>query len=80
MTADRDDCPAPRHRPLLTKQQALDLLLAAARPPAEIETVPTRDALGRVLAAPLACPSLRAESALRAINTFSMPMVTGPYV
>ena len=56
MTADRDDCPAPRHRPLLTKQQALDLLLAVARPPVEIETVPTRDALGRVLAAPLACP------------------------
>jgi molybdopterin molybdotransferase len=56
MTADRDDCPAPR-RPLLTKQQALDLLLAAARPPAEVETVPTTQAaLGRVLAEPLACP------------------------
>ncbi len=56
MTADRDDCPAPRRRPLLTKQQAQDRLLAAVRPPAEIETVPSRDALGRVLAEPLACP------------------------
>ena len=30
------------------------------------------------MAAPRACPSLSAESALRAMNTCSIPMVTGP--
>ena len=42
----------PRHRsaPMLAVREALDFLLAAARPVADIETVPTLEANGRVLA------------------------------
>ncbi|MFC5478337.1 gephyrin-like molybdotransferase Glp [Massilia suwonensis] len=40
--------PAPR--PMLTVREALDTLLAAARPVAGIETIPTLEANGRVLA------------------------------
>ena len=38
-------------RPMLSVREALDTLLAAARPVAEIEQVPTIEANGRVLAA-----------------------------
>lgn len=38
-------------KPMLSAQQALDILLAAARPIAETETIPTLDANGRILAA-----------------------------
>ena len=41
--------PAPR--PMLSVREALDTLLAAARPVSEIDTVPTLEANGRVLAA-----------------------------
>jgi molybdopterin molybdotransferase len=41
--------PAPR--PMLSVREALDTLLAAARPVSDIETVPTLEANGRVLAA-----------------------------
>ena len=41
--------PAPR--PMLSVREALDTLLAAARPVSEVETVPTLEANGRVLAA-----------------------------
>lgn len=39
-------------KPMLTTSQALDFLLAAARPVSEPETVPTLEANGRTLAAP----------------------------
>ncbi|MBB3220127.1 molybdopterin molybdotransferase [Massilia umbonata] len=38
-------------KPMLSRQEALDFLLAACRPVAEVETVPTLEANGRVLAA-----------------------------
>ncbi|MEG0042675.1 MAG: molybdopterin molybdenumtransferase MoeA, partial [Massilia sp.] len=42
---------APGQRPpMLTVREALDVLLAAARPVTAIETIPTLDANGRVLA------------------------------
>ena len=50
---DRHGCPDPAERPLLTKQEALDLLLAHATAPDAQECVPTDQALGRVLARPL---------------------------
>ena len=43
-------CCDPDERALLNKQEALALLLAAARPVTESETIATEDALGRVLA------------------------------
>ncbi|MDB5749243.1 MAG: molybdopterin molybdenumtransferase MoeA [Massilia sp.] len=43
-----DDKPAPR--PMLSVREALDTLLAAARPVLEVEQVPTLEANGRVLA------------------------------
>ncbi len=49
----RHGCPDPTGRPLLTKQEALDLLLAHAAAPDAQECVPTDQALGRVLARPL---------------------------
>lgn len=42
---------APARKPMLSVQQALDFLLEAARPVEEVESVPTLDANGRVLAA-----------------------------
>jgi molybdopterin molybdotransferase len=42
---------APIRKPLLSVQQALDFLLEAARPVEEVESVPTLEANGRVLAA-----------------------------
>jgi len=60
MTTDqnphRHGCPDPAGRPLLTKQEALELLLAHARPPTDLETIPTDQALDRVLARPLLSP------------------------
>jgi molybdopterin molybdotransferase len=47
--ANTNEKPAPR--PLLTVREALDTLLAAARPLQDIELVPTLEANGRVLAA-----------------------------
>jgi molybdopterin molybdotransferase len=41
---------APVRKPMLSVQQALDFLLEAARPIAEVESVPTLEANGRVLA------------------------------
>jgi molybdopterin molybdotransferase len=41
----------PAARPMLAVREALETLLAAARPVAEVETVPTLEANGRVLAA-----------------------------
>jgi molybdopterin molybdotransferase len=41
---------APARKPLMPVAEALDFLLAAARPVQEIETVPTLEANGRVLA------------------------------
>jgi len=41
----------PAARPMLSVREALDTLLAAARPVTEVETVPTIEANGRVLAA-----------------------------
>jgi molybdopterin molybdotransferase len=46
------DKPAPR--PMLSVREALDTLLAAARPVPEVEQVPTLEANGRVLAASVA--------------------------
>jgi molybdopterin molybdotransferase len=40
----------PSRKPMLSVREALDFLLAAARPVPEIETVPTLEANGRVLA------------------------------
>ena len=51
---DPPGCPDPR--PALTKEAALDLLLAGARAPHEVETISTDQALGRVLARPLVSP------------------------
>ncbi|WP_432257396.1 molybdopterin molybdotransferase MoeA [Cupriavidus sp. TMH.W2] len=44
---------APSRPPMLTMAQALDALLGAARPLAQVELVDTLDANGRVLAAPV---------------------------
>ncbi|MDT4820053.1 Molybdopterin molybdenumtransferase [compost metagenome] len=44
---------APSRPPMLTMAQALDALLSAARPLAQVEQVGTLDANGRVLAAPV---------------------------
>jgi molybdopterin molybdotransferase len=41
---------SPTRKPMLSVQQALDFLLEAARPVLEVETVPTLEANGRVLA------------------------------
>ena len=46
-------CAGSTDQPLLTKEQALDLLLDSARPPRELETVDLDQALGRVLAEPV---------------------------
>lgn len=46
--SDTDKKPAPK--PMLAVREALDFLLAAARPVGESETVPTLEANGRVLA------------------------------
>lgn len=43
--------PAPARKPMLAVREALDLLLAAARPVSGVEQVPTLEANGRVLAA-----------------------------
>jgi molybdopterin molybdotransferase len=48
VTMSTQDKPAPR--PMLSVREALDTLLAAARPVEEIEHVPTLEANGRVLA------------------------------
>ncbi|HYN77704.1 MAG TPA: molybdopterin molybdenumtransferase MoeA, partial [Lamprocystis sp. (in: g-proteobacteria)] len=48
-----DGCPDPAHRPPLTKQEALDLLLSNVRPISDTESVPTPEGLGRVLATPV---------------------------
>lgn len=50
---DTHDCSGHGNRPLLTKQQALDLLMARATPIADTESVPTLEALGRILAEPV---------------------------
>lgn len=44
----------PAARPMLSVREALDTLLAAARPVAEVEPVPTLEANGRVLASSVA--------------------------
>ncbi|MFJ1255937.1 molybdopterin molybdenumtransferase MoeA, partial [Cupriavidus sp. CuC1] len=44
---------APARPPMLTMAQALEALLAGARPLAEAERIATLDANGRVLAAPV---------------------------
>ena len=46
-------CPDHGPRPALTKQEALDLLLARGRQLTETESVPTEKGLGRVLAQPV---------------------------
>ncbi len=43
-------CPQSAERPLLTKQEALDLLISAAPPLTETETIATEEGLSRVLA------------------------------
>ncbi|MGE5154391.1 MAG: gephyrin-like molybdotransferase Glp [Bdellovibrio bacteriovorus] len=48
-----DGCPDPRGRAPLSKQEALDLLLAQAHPLTETESVATEEGLGRVLAEPV---------------------------
>ncbi|MEA3275286.1 MAG: gephyrin-like molybdotransferase Glp, partial [Pseudomonadota bacterium] len=53
MTTTNDCCETPKAQPLLTMEEALDLLLAHARPIADTERVPTMDGLGRVLAEPV---------------------------
>ena len=53
MVLTADGCPDPAHRPPLTKQEAVALLLSDARPIGDSETVPTDAGLGRVLAAPV---------------------------
>ncbi len=42
---------AGERKPMLSRQEALDFLLAACRPVTDVETVPTLEANGRVLAA-----------------------------
>jgi molybdopterin molybdotransferase len=53
---DTHDCSGHGGPPLLTKQQALDLLMARATPIADTESVGTIEALGRVLAEPVTSP------------------------
>lgn len=54
MTTHNDCCETPRARPLLTMEEALELLLTQARPVSDTEQVPTMAGLGRVLAEPVA--------------------------
>jgi molybdopterin molybdotransferase len=44
------DSPKPAPKPMLSVREALDFLMAAARPVADVEMVPTIEANGRVLA------------------------------
>ena len=53
MASQTDLGATPRERPLLSIEEALELLLGQARPIAEMERVPTRSGLGRVLAEPV---------------------------
>jgi molybdopterin molybdotransferase len=53
MSTNNDCCEAPQRRPLLAMEEALKLLLAQARPIADIERVPTMAGLERVLAEPV---------------------------
>jgi len=53
MTLRTDPAETPGARPLLSMEEALERLLAQARPMADAESVPTRSGLGRVLAAPV---------------------------
>ncbi len=53
LNPDQHCCPDWMSQSPLSKQEALDLLLARAHPISETETVPTDQALGRVLAAPV---------------------------
>ena len=53
--SDAQDC-GQSHRPLVSMDQALDLLLSHAQPVAGTERVPLLAGLGRVLAAPLVSP------------------------
>ena len=53
MTTAHDCGSTSDARPTLTKQEAIDFLLARVTPIAETETVPIEAALGRVLAAPV---------------------------
>jgi molybdopterin molybdotransferase len=53
MTPECPCCPDPAGRTPLTKDEALRLLLAEVRPPAETERIATELGLGRVLAEPL---------------------------
>jgi molybdopterin molybdotransferase len=46
-------CPDPEGHPPLTKHEALELLLAQARPLTDTESIPTEEGLGRVLADPV---------------------------
>ena len=48
-----DGCPDPAHRPPLSKQEALDLLLSQVRPLTDTAVVATDAGLGRVLARPV---------------------------
>ena len=48
-----DGCPDPAHRPALSKQEALDLLLSQVRPITDTAVVATDAGLGRVLAEPV---------------------------
>ncbi len=50
MQVEPDGCLDPAERAPLNKQEALDLLLSAAHPVTERETIATEDGLGRVLA------------------------------
>jgi len=53
MTDSNDCCTTHKGRPMLTMEQALELLLAQAQPPQEQERVPTIAGLGRVLGQPV---------------------------
>ena len=53
MASQTDLGATPRERPLLSIEEALELLLDQARPIAEMERLPTRSGLGRVLAEPV---------------------------
>lgn len=53
MTKHNDCCETPRSRPLLSMEEALELLLAQACPIRDIEHVPTMAGLQRVLAEPV---------------------------
>ena len=56
MTTHNDCCEPPRTQPLLSMEEALELLLAQVRPIADSERVPTMTGLGRVLAEPVTSP------------------------